>query len=183
MKLRDRFKEVLVDPTWEQIVERDPLIAFSFFLAGRVHVLFDVAGEIIENLDQGFLEAPVNGDRIARAESLMWLWILGTYEVVRTMCQAKDCFSERALDQLMQFKKTLSSVRMPAAKMEKAGRKVPVSSNRSASGWDVAGKDLFINDPESIDVRARSLLQEFDRVFSSITKDDVLGPHEASYPG
>jgi hypothetical protein len=111
----------------------------------------------------------------------MWLWTLGAYEVVRIICQAKGCFSEKTLDQLTQLKKTLSSVRMPAAKMEKAGKKVPVSSNRSPSGWDIANRDLFVNDPESTNVSARFLLQEFDRVFSSITKDDVLGRHEESF--
>jgi hypothetical protein len=51
MGMRDRFKEGLLNPTWEQIVERDPIIAFSFYLCSRVHVLLAVADEIIENLD------------------------------------------------------------------------------------------------------------------------------------
>jgi hypothetical protein len=29
---------------------------------------------------------------------LFWLWTLGAYEIVRTMCQAQSCFSERGLD-------------------------------------------------------------------------------------
>jgi hypothetical protein len=107
--------------------------------------------------------------------------MLGAYEVVRTICQAKDCFSTTALAQFTKLKKTLSSVRMPAAKMEKAGKAVPVTSNRSPSGWDIANRDLFVNDPESTEVSARFLLQEFDRVFSSVTKEDVLGHHEESF--
>lgn len=182
MKLRDRFKKVLVAPTWEQIVERDPVIAFSHYLSGRVHVLLAVADEIIENLDHGFLGEFVDVGRVERAESLMWLWTLGAYEVVRTMCQAKDCFSETALNNLTQLKKTLSPIRMPAAKMEKVGKRAPVTSNRSPSGWDVANRDLLVNDPESTpDVSARFVLLEFERVFSSITKEDVLARHEDSY--
>ncbi len=184
MTMRDRFKKVLVNPTWEQIVERDPVIAFSNYLSGRVHVLLAVADEIIANLDQGFRGKSVDGSRVGRAESLMWLWTLGAYEVVRTMCQAKNCFSDKLLSQLCQLKKILADVRMPAAKMEQAGKKVPVTSNRSPSGWDVANRDLFVNDPDSTQVvSARFFLQEFDRVFSSITKDDVLGRHEDSYSG
>lgn len=76
-----------------------------------------------------------------RAESLMWLWIIGAYEVVRTMCQARICFSSRAFE-LQRLKRTLSMVRMPAAKMEKAGRDEPVTSNRSPAGLDVANRDL-----------------------------------------
>jgi hypothetical protein len=107
--------------------------------------------------------------------------MLGAYEVVRTMCQSKACFTQRVFDELHQLKKILSAVRMPAAKMEKPGIKVPVTSNRSPSGWDLARRDLLVNDPESADVSARELLAEFDRVFSSIEAGDVLGPHEASY--
>jgi hypothetical protein len=111
----------------------------------------------------------------------MWLWTLGTYEVVRTMCQAKSCFSPRVLEGLAQLKKILSAVRMPAAKMEKPGRKAPVTSDRSPSRVDVPNGDLLVNDPSEPDVSARFVLKEFGRVFSSITKDDVLGRHEESY--
>jgi hypothetical protein len=107
-----------INPTWEQIVERDPLIAFSHYLCGRVHVLFAFADEISINLDEGF-----SGDK-----------------------------------------------------------KVPVTSNRSPAGWDIPNKDLLINDPEeNPDVSARFILKEFTRVMSSITPNDVLCTHEASY--
>jgi hypothetical protein len=173
--------EVLINPTWEQIVERDPTIAFSFYLSGRKNVLLALADEITENLDQAYSGTVMDGGRLQRAESLMWLWTLGAYEVVRTMCQAKSCFSPRVLDRLTQLKKNLSTVRMPAAKMEKPGSKAPVTSNRSPSGVDVPNRDLLVNDPLMPNISARFVLKEFGRVFSSITKDDVLGGHEASY--
>jgi len=173
--------DVLINPTWEQILERDPTIAFSFYLSGRKNVLLTIAEEITENLDQAFSGTVMDGGRLQCAESLMWLWTLGAYEVVRTMCQAKGCFSTKALERLTQLKKTLATVRMPAAKMEKPGRKAPVTSNRSPSGVDVPNKDLLVNDPSAPDVSARFVLKEFDRVVSSIAKGDVLGSHEASY--
>lgn len=182
MRMRDRFKSVLVNPTWEQIVERDPLIAFSHYLSGRVHVLLAIADEIVENLDEGFSGQPIDGGRIERAESLIWLWMLGAYEVVRTMCQAKACFTQQTLEELNQLKKLLSVVRMPAAKMEKPGVTIPVTSNRSPAGWDVSRRDLLVGDPESADIFARDLLQEFDRVFSSIKAADTRGRHEDAYP-
>jgi hypothetical protein len=181
--MRGCVKDVLINPTWDQVVEREPLIAFSFYLSGRTNVLLDIADEIIGNLDQAFSAAIVDGGRVDRAESLMWLWTLGAYEVVRTICQAKNCFSDGALSEFSELKKSLAAIRMPAAKMEKSGKKVPVTSNRSPAGWDVLNRDLLISDPETIlDVSARHILKEFDRVFASITKDDVLGRHEESYP-
>ncbi|MDR3676234.1 MAG: hypothetical protein P4N24_12145 [Acidobacteriota bacterium] len=163
-------------------MERDPLIAFSHYLAGRVNVLCSFADEILENLDKGFSGQSVDGGRVERAESLMWFWLLGAYEVVRTMHQAKKCFSERLIQELGGLKKTLATVRMPAAKMEKPGKKAVVTSNRSPTGWDVENRDLLVNDPEeSVNISARWVLLEFDRVISSITKSDVLAHHEEAY--
>jgi hypothetical protein len=183
MRYLERFQQTLVNPTWAEIVERDPLIAFSHYLSGRVNVLCSFADEIIENLDRGFSGQCVDDARITLAESLMWFWLLGAYEVVRTMHQAKACFSERLVQDLSSLKKTLASVRMPAAKMEKPGnKKVPVTSNRSPTGWDVEKRDLLVNDPEeSPDISARWILSEFDRVFSSVTQSDVLAHHEEGY--
>ena len=182
MEYRKRFKECLVNPSEEQIFERDPLAAYSHFLSGRVNVLCSFAEEIIENLDEGFTSEFIDGTAVERAESLMWLWLLGAYEVVRTMHQAKQCFSQRLILDLQGLKKKLVTARMPAAKMEKTGKKIPVSSNRSPSGWDAANRDLLVNDPDdSASISARWLLSEFDRVFCSITRPDILAPHEASY--
>jgi hypothetical protein len=184
MRYRQRFQQVLFDPTWEQIVEREPLMAFSHYLSGRVNVLCVFAEEIIENLDKGFAGQCVDGGRVERAGALMWFWLLGAYEVVRTMHQAKVCFSQRLTQELSVLKKTLATARMPAAKMEKPGKKAAVTSNRSPEGWDVENRDLLVNDPEeSPDISARWMLSEFDRVFSSITKSDVLTQHASAYAG
>ena len=181
MQMRDRSKTTLLNPTSEQMIERDPLVAFSHYLAGRVHVLLALADEIIDNLDQGFAGPSIDVGRVARAESLMWLWLLGAYEVVRTMCQSKACFTQHTLDELIKLKKTLAAVRMPAAKMEKSGIKTPVTSDRSPCGLNVESRDLLMNDPDSQDVFARELLTELDRVFSSIKLSDVLARHEDAY--
>ncbi len=182
MKYKDRFREMLINPTWEEIVAREPLIVFSYYLAGRVNVLCSFGDEITQNLDKGFSGTYIDGGCIERAESLMWFWLLGAYEVVRTMHQAKICFSERLLQELVPLKKMLASARMPAAKMEKLGKKEAVTSNRSPAGWNMANRDLLVNDPEdSQDISARRILSEFDRVFSSITESDILAHHTKAY--
>lgn len=184
MRYLDRFQKILVNPTWAETIAREPLIAFSHYLAGRVNLLCSFGDEITQHLDKGFSGPCINGARIERAESLMWFWLLGAYEVVRTMHQAKGCFSENLTQELGTLKKTLAIVRMPAAKMEKPGKRAPVSSNRSPAGWDVANRDLLVNDPEeSPDISARWVMSEFDRVFSSIAESDVLAHHEKTYAG
>lgn len=42
-----RNRETLFNPTWEEMVEREPLLAFSFYLSGRVNVLLDLGDEIV----------------------------------------------------------------------------------------------------------------------------------------
>ena len=143
-----------------------------------------VCEEVIENLDRGVSSQSIDGGSVERAESLMWLWLLGAYEIVRTMHQAKYCFNGRVASDIGNLKDLLAEIRMPAAKMEKLGRKVPVTSTRSPSGWDVQNHDLLLNDPEESEaISARHVLAEFDRVFCSITKADVLSTHEMSYTG
>ncbi|MGH9450997.1 MAG: hypothetical protein ACRD11_10705 [Terriglobia bacterium] len=182
MRYLERFQQLLVNPTWAQIVEREPLIVFSHYLSGRVNVLCSFGDEIIEHLNKGFSSPCVDGGRIERAESLAWFWLLGAYEVVRTMHQAKECFSERLVQDLSGLKETLGTVRMPAAKMEKRGKRAAVTSNRSPAGWDVGNRDLLVNDPEEgPDISIRWVLSEFDRVFSSITTSDVLGHHATHF--
>ena len=121
-------------------------------------------------------------EQFERADSLMWFWTLGAYEVVRTMCQAEACFSPELLTRLKNLKKTLADIRMPAAKMERMGKREPISSSRSPSGWSNKSKDilLFRSNPDDY-LSGRAILDEFDDVFSSITKNDVLLSHEESY--
>ena len=91
---KNPIKECLVNPTEEETLAREPLIAFSFYLSGRNNTLLSLSDEIIKNIDDGFSMNTLQGGQLERASTLMWLWTLGAYEVVRTMCQAKECFSE-----------------------------------------------------------------------------------------
>jgi hypothetical protein len=38
------------------MLDREPLLGFSHYLAGRVNVLLGIADEIEQNLDQGFAD-------------------------------------------------------------------------------------------------------------------------------
>ena len=176
-----RNKEVLIDPSEEEMLAREPLMAFSFYLSGRSNVLLDIGDEILELLDDGFTGEVVHGGKISRAETLMWLWTLGAYEVIRTISQARECFSQDFISKVTVLKKQLAKVRMPASKMEKQGKKQPVTSNRSPTGWDAKNRDLLINDPEDNDVSARNLLSNYDITISSLSINDVLKRHEESY--
>ena len=168
-------------PTWEKMVGRDPLIAFSWYLSGRVWYVRKLGKEIIGELDAAYATNVLDDDHFSRADMLMWFWTLGAYEVVRTMCQATDCFRSELTQRLSALKKELVQVRIPAAKMEVPGKSRPVSSNRSPWKWDMPNRDLLIGDPTKEMISVRHLIQRFEDVISSITPGDVLGRHEESY--
>lgn len=164
----------------EEFEANNPLARYSFYANGRMQLLESIATEILAELDRAFADDVVLHQHLARAEALSWLWLLGSYEVVRTMCQAKKCFSERAGQALQELKRLLGRVRMPAAKMEKSGKREPVTSNRSAAGVSAPTRDLLLGDPNAPE-SLRHLLERFSYVFAQIKASDVLDSHEASY--
>lgn len=165
---------------------QDPLAAFSYYLSGRSQVLLAIADEIVENLDacDPGAGAAWSGPR-TRASDLMWLWTLGAYEVVRTMCQANACFSARFLRALSDLKLDLERVRVANTKMERIkydrrARTIPVPSDRPPDAWDEPGKDIRVGDPEHA-VSARRLLADYARVMASLTIAEVLMRHEDAF--
>lgn len=178
MKDRKNIK-CLVNPTKEEILEREPLIAFSFYLSDKNNLLLHLSDEIIENLDKGFgtnIDTKIIGD----ASSWVWFWTLGAYEVVRTISQAKICFSDTFITKIHELKKQLAAVRMPSAKMEEQGEKKSVNSNRSPDDWDIEKKDLLIGSPEN-PKSARQLLELYDKTLCSLIPNDVIKHHTESY--
>lgn len=159
-------------------------MSFSRYLAGRNAALLVMAREILgllDTCDSG--EAPARG----RASDLMWLWTLGAYEVVRTMCQAQVCFSPRFFRAAAALKVDLERVRVPSTKMERIkynrrDRSIPVASEREADLWDGQHRDLLVGDPADA-VSARMLLGRYARVMSTLTAEDVLASHEVSLGG
>src|SRR5437870_2106154 len=58
---------------WERLLEREPLMKFSFYVSGRRNVLLDVQKQILGHLDDAFRESTVKMWHIEQAEGLMWL--------------------------------------------------------------------------------------------------------------
>ena len=92
--------DVLINPSWEDQVAREPLLAFSFVLSTRHNQLTTIADEILDNVDKGISKEKIDTKYTTKAGILIWLWTLGAYEIVRTMCQAKSCFDSECLNRL-----------------------------------------------------------------------------------
>lgn len=154
-----------------------PLTAFSPYLASRHRVLLTIAAEIHDHLDAATRP---------RASDLMWLWTLGAYELIRTICQAHACFAPRFHRAAADLRIDLERVRLATSKLEyvkydRRDRSVPIPSDREPDLWDAPRKDLLVGDPAN-PASARRLLAEYVHIMRSLTRDEVLMRHEDSYP-
>jgi hypothetical protein len=168
----------MADPS-EQLQDALPLSRFSFYLSGRVSCVRGLGEEVLENLDCAFSDL-IKLERLARAEMLFWFWLLGAYEVVRTMTHTSDCFSDHYVDRLTGLKKQLEFARMPAAKMEPRRKSVPITSNRSPADINQEMRDLLIGDPDSKLDSCRNLICNFNEVIRLADSSTILKRHEDS---
>jgi len=168
----------MADPS-DQLQDALPLSRFSFYLSGRVSCVRDLGEEVLENLDCAFGEVILH-ERLARAEMLFWFWLLGAYEVVRTMTQASDCFEDHYVGLLKSLKKRLEFARMPAAKMEPRRKAVPVISDRSPANINHEERDLQIGDPDGLLDSCRDLIRNFNEVIRQSDSSTIFKRHEDS---
>jgi hypothetical protein len=173
----------------EQMLNDNPLIGFSIYTEGQWETVRDLGQEVIQGLEKtitkgdGTASTTVDGTGFQRSYGQFWLWVLGAYEIVRTMCQAEKCFSPRLNSELTKLKKRLSTIRVPFAKQELPGRRkkrVPVGGEPSVFAIGDSPCDLTykVDDQE---ISARKLIAEFERVFEGISRADVLADHRTSY--
>lgn len=161
---------------------QQPLVKFSLYLSSRNELLLSFSTEILEKLDAS--DGALDCETRTRASDLMWLWTLGAYEVLRTLCQARRCFEERFFREAEALKLELEKVRVPNTKLERVNydrkaRAIPVTSDRAPDSWDNANKDLLVGDPANPS-SARRLLTSYQAVMRSLQPEDVKMSHEGS---
>jgi hypothetical protein len=111
---------------WEENVEKmlneNPLVVFSIYTNGQWKVVRELSRKIIECLDTGIVrDEKANSTSVNKFSEVydqFWLWAPGAYEIVRTMYQAKQCFSDRLVLDLTKLESELRLIRVPLAKQE-----------------------------------------------------------------
>ena len=109
-----------------------------------------------------------------------WLWVLGAYEVVRTMCEAEQCFSAGVRDQLRDLKQRLTLLRIPFAKQELPGKKIPVNAEPSPCTMGGSPPDYKFRVKDQM-LSVRDSIHQFGAVLSGIKRTDVLAHHRTTY--
>ncbi len=163
------------------IYQKEPLLAFSVITRMQVRALRDVSEEVFRLLDEDLkTRGRVEGDGLNRVYTQTWLWVLGAYEVLRTMAQAQGCFSAEVTHRVAEEKKKMARLRMPLSKQEYAGRKAPSGLEGMFSIVDTQLKDVgFVVSGERFSVR--ETMTRFNELIASITLSDILARHDSTY--
>lgn len=168
-----------------EAMKQSPLVQFSVYTHLQVEIVDDLGSQILEALDAMFTvtdagQQQVDAQAFRRVYGMYWLWILGAYEVTRTMCQARTCFSEEARVELSAIKTSISGLRMAFAKQEIKGQKTAIGGEASVSRWDHARKDLGFH-IDGGQVSMRETVEGFRKRMKSIKWDDVTNDHRSAY--
>ena len=92
----------------EKMLNENPFIGFSVYTHVQVTTVRNLGREILEILDTAFEPGIADGNNVNRAYGMFWLWVLGSYEIIRTMTQAESCFSNSLVAKLRSLKKKVS---------------------------------------------------------------------------
>ena len=147
-----------------------PLVKFSVYTQAQIECLQRLSDELRQFLDEdGGL-----GGNFQKIYGGFWLWVLGTYEVSRTMYEYKHCFSARLSTDILTFKKNISVLRMPFAKQQYQGKqKRPINAEASVYSFNSETRDIAFAVEDNV-LWVRVLLAEFDDLMESIKHEDVL---------
>ena len=160
----------------EKMLDEQPFIIFSPYTTVQIQIVHSFGDEILDTLDNSIKEDK-NGNKSVHNFSLIyghfWLWVLGTFEILRTAVSAKPCFSTSAYSALSEFKNKLVKLRVPFTKQQYAGRKEVISGEASITSIDTSKKDFqFQVEDEAYWIR--EIILEFNELVNNIKRNDVL---------
>src|SRR5215218_6518204 len=118
------LKTMLAEEARKQILEcleNHPLLAFSMQTQIQADAVTKLGSEIQE-LAKQFTKPDIAYTNFRRAHDLFWFWVLGAYEVLRTMDQNGKCFVPELSQKIKLLKRRLAKVRIPFAKQEMNGK-------------------------------------------------------------
>jgi hypothetical protein len=142
-----------------------PLLSFSLYTDIQADVIRRVGGEILD-ISAQWTEAI---DSHQRAYDLFWLWVLGAYELTRTMDAFNHRFSEAMTSRTKALKSFLGTLRMPFAKQELKGKRKVVRNELSIYGYD---KGMLFEIEGNI-FNSSDVIRQFIAFLDSITFADL----------
>lgn len=142
-----------------------PLLSFSLYTDVQADIIRRVGAEIL-----GITSKWTNViDNHQRAYDLFWLWILGAYELTRTMDEFSGGFSTSMKERTKEIKIFIAELRMPFAKQQLRGKRTTVYAELSIVGIQ-KGMQFKI---EGKIFNSTNVIERFIDFLDSITFDDL----------
>lgn len=156
----------------DEMLSAKPLLAFSPYTQIQADALQRMKDEI-EAIMGGWDGGPVHDWQ--RAYDHFWFWVLGAYEVLRTMDQTNGCFAPEVKAKIIAAKRQIAPLRMPFAKQEFRGGG-PIHGENSVTGF--ANKSFQFSIAGVI-FDARDVMASVCGLLGSISRSDIL----TGFPG
>jgi len=160
---------------YDQLQEENSLLGFHMYAQFNATRVIELGDEICEILD-----ASIGGDRRVEASLFMsaydkyWFWVLGAYEVLRTLVD-KDCkgaFSEEVEEKMVDEKRKIAKLRMPFAKLQPKNVSKAIHGDNSITNVDIEKKDFGFTIKSEV-IWVRTTIYEFKGLIESLTSQDV----------
>ena len=159
-------------------LDQNPLMRLSSYSHTQSAFLCDLGAEINDLLDlcvqsTSDSQTAIDSQKFNRAHFLFWLWVLGAFEVCRTMYKHRRHLSPEFATRVKRVKRELSLVRTPFAKQELSQpRGQTVFGELSVVGFCSESRDL-VYEIEGKHVYPRALIKGFEDFISSATPQDI----------
>jgi len=156
---------------------RYPMMLFSGATASQVTAVQELGNEILCLIKQSKLEErSLDSAKIKHAYNLFWFWVLGAYEVLRTMDQHKKCFTATVRIEISELKKKLAAVRVPFAKQEMPGKhREPISSSDLSIYGFGSDLDTILYQIQGKSYDAVALIRNVMQFFHGINREAIIG--------
>lgn len=161
----------------KDIFDKVPLLKFSIDTAWQVQALENKANDL-KKISDRWTDGIVHEFTLYHEN--FWFWILGAYEVVRTISQHQNCFCHPIRIEAQEIKRHLAELRMPFAKQELRGNQHPLRNENSVSSVD-GGLVFSIKGQQYNSTETLDLVMNF---LKSISKCEILSgipKHSAKY--
>jgi hypothetical protein len=166
------------------ILASKPLLGFAPSCQFQLEALARAAAAINRELDdsiqpdaEGKTAVVKSATDINQSRGDFWLWVLGAYELIRTLKQHRRAFSTAAVQRFLDMHDRLLHLRIPFAKLEFARTEAqPIAQEAIVcDSIDIKSKD-YVYLIRGRRYAIRGLIDEFENCMSQLRIEDVLSP-------
>ncbi len=160
---------------FDDYLQENPVLNFSIYSSLQIETIRDLGETIIEQFDKMIREPNIVDMSEGNPYGKIWLWIIGAFEIVRTMSDEKwkGSWEEDTFSRILNYKQKLAELRVPFAKQEKRNKKkVPFQNEPSIYGIDHKDKS-YLFEARGTTYSIRMLILEFDELIRGISLSDI----------